>query len=226
MGHRALVAYQVDPGRYDVYYSHWGAARLKLKHLITADEPYGDGAVREDPIDGGTGVTLETIKDDLLQYGSHEALFIVSESFEVTAWGVEEYTFGRYYQTGRRSDAYDDLPDTEGRSRGVCYPVRWHDGEPVSFLADRGRIRGYLESVATMLETDRMDDLEDAITFVHGRVRRRFLPSKGGHNRYDEPLISSEESVPMQLKADTRSMSELMTDGGTTESAQQSLGDY
>lgn len=41
MGHRALAAYEREDGRYDLHYSHWGAADFALAHDITAETPYG-----------------------------------------------------------------------------------------------------------------------------------------------------------------------------------------
>ena len=41
MGHRALVAYERTDGQYTLHYSHWGASNLKLKHLISAETPFG-----------------------------------------------------------------------------------------------------------------------------------------------------------------------------------------
>ena len=225
MGHRALVAYERGPDTYDVHYSHWGAARLKLKHKISEETPFADGEIDRDVWDGGEGVSLETIKDEILQYGSHEAFYIVSQDFEVTAWGIVEYTFSRYVSSDRPNGYDPEIPDTGSRARGVCFPVRWYDGEPVSKSQDFGRIRGYVESAAHMLETEHFETAEEAVKFVHGRVRGHFLPGRGGGSTYDDPLISSEESVPIKLRADTQSLSNLMTDGGR-DTGQQSLGDY
>lgn len=226
MGHRALVAYEQAPGEYDVHYSHNGAIKLRLVHQISEETPYADGGVDAEPHDDDRrGVSLETIKDELLDYGRHEALFIVDADFEVTAWGVEEYSFGRYYGNnyrqpqGRQQQKAETPPDTEPRARGVCLPVRWYDGEPVSLSLDRGRVKGYVESAAELMEAEYFDDVNAAVDWIHQKVRSRYRGP--GSPNYDDPMISSEDNVPLELRADTTSVSDLMTDGG-----QQQLGDY
>lgn len=41
VGHRALVAYERRDGQHTLHYNHWGAAKLKLKHRISAEAPFG-----------------------------------------------------------------------------------------------------------------------------------------------------------------------------------------
>ncbi len=229
MGHRALVAYRVRPGEYDVRYSHWGAAHFRLKHEITEDQPYADGRVDEEIRDDDCRrVSLETIKDEILSYTDYEALYLVSGDFEVTTFGVESYDLVRYTGTDRPTvNDHIDLPDYNPSNRGVCYPVRWYDGEPVSGSGDRGRIRGYVESAATLLETERFDDAEEAAEFIHGRVRGHFLGTRGSASQYDDPIISSEESVPLELQPSAQSLSSMMTDGGRDrDGGQQSISDF
>lgn len=228
MGHRALVAYQVRPDEYDVRYSHWGAARLQLKHEITADQPYADGMVDEDIRDDDwRRVSLETIKDGILRYGDHEALYLVSDDFEVTAFAVEGYELSRYTGTDTRANDRLELPDYNSRDRGVCFPVRWHEGDAVSMSLDRGKIRGYCESAAVMLENGGFDSAGEAVDFIHERVRERFMGATGGASRYDEPMLSSEDSPPLSLQPSAQSLSDMMTDGGQPQGdGQQSISDF
>lgn len=101
MGQRALVCYQDETGRWSAHYSHWGGLRLELaRHLEGGLEAGGTveqelptvpvaGArleVRADP--DVEGVDRETIVEEILSWGSHDALYFVPAVGEVEAYLV------------------------------------------------------------------------------------------------------------------------------------------
>ncbi len=86
MGHRALVAYARPDGLYDLRYSHWGGDELVLVGTLTAQTPLGNGRVDADLL--ADSVALDRLLSAFLDPCVHEALYIVSQSFEVTAYRV------------------------------------------------------------------------------------------------------------------------------------------
>lgn len=98
MGHRALVAYERPDGRFDLHYSHWGAARFALADAITARTPYGgadEGAGGADPADPdpavdpepiATGLAFDAVAAERVDFQLHEACYRVDPAFGVTAF--------------------------------------------------------------------------------------------------------------------------------------------
>ncbi len=75
-----------------------------------------------EPKPRATGLTLDEIVADHLDYLHHEAFFVVSSTFEVTAYRT--LWFGVQYD----SETVDQ-GDIVGN--GALATVRWYDGEPV-----------------------------------------------------------------------------------------------
>lgn len=94
MGHRAIVAYERSDGRYDVRYSHWGAADLALADALTADAPLAGGSV--DAALFAESIPIDRVLAEYLDPCVYEALYLVSPDFAVTAhrvlwlaWGAD-----------------------------------------------------------------------------------------------------------------------------------------
>jgi len=85
-----------------------------------ADEDRPSTVVEPKP--RATGLTLDEIVADHLDYLHHEAFFVVSTTFEVTAYR----TRGSASSTIRRQS---NRGETVGN--GALATVRWYDGEPV-----------------------------------------------------------------------------------------------
>ncbi|WP_135827199.1 DUF6735 family protein [Halorussus ruber] len=114
MGYRALIAYERPDASHSLHYSHNGALDYQLKHQITSETPFGGDQpsewahdqyealqsgettadayavdrqsqtpVNPDPI--AMGVPLDEISSEYLDFLHHEAFYVVSQHFEVTA---------------------------------------------------------------------------------------------------------------------------------------------
>jgi hypothetical protein len=147
VGHRALVAYERADGRYDVHYSHWGAHDWSLATLITENFPYGrpveaaDGPPPIDPASLSTDCTLDDVVEAHVDFHSYEALFVVSEAFDIRPFMV--CWFGVPGAADDRTDcgaavaiAADDV-ETDG-----AYVRGWFDGTKGAVLdaVDRNRL--------------------------------------------------------------------------------------
>lgn len=129
MGHRALVAYQDSSGKYDVHYSHWGAADLALhKPLENGLEPgekagelenvpvgHNQLSVESDPY--GSNVTLQELGHEVVQYWDHEAVYVVPSIGEVKSYVTLNFRF-----PSDESESYHD---------GALVSPRWIDRTPL-----------------------------------------------------------------------------------------------
>ena len=116
MGCRALVAYERSDASYTLHYSHNGAFNYRLKHQLTSEMPFGGDEPSQwaqdyfdelksqsnmntdsysvdrqsrTPVNSGpitVDVSLEEICSEYLDFLHHEAFYVVSEAFEVTAY--------------------------------------------------------------------------------------------------------------------------------------------
>jgi hypothetical protein len=75
-----------------------------------------------EPKPRATGLTLDEIVADHLDYLHHEAFFVVSTTFEVTAYRT--LWFGLQYDS-------ETVEQGETVGNGALATVRWYDGEPV-----------------------------------------------------------------------------------------------
>jgi hypothetical protein len=88
-----------------------------------------------------TGLSLDEIVADHLDYLHHEAFFVVSTTFEVTAYRT--LWFGLQYDS-----ATVEQGETVGN--GALATVRWYDGEPVG----DGHLQGQFAALKDVVSTD------------------------------------------------------------------------
>ena len=149
MGHRALVAYERDNGKYNVHYSHWGAHDLGLKTRITESTPLGgdndmapalltafvvalDEGAGDDVEIGGKAAEAQDatpVKPEPkaanvpLEEVTHEMLdFLHHESFYVVDRGFNVSAF----QTLRLLSPEGGEPFEKDVGNGVLYRPRWY----------------------------------------------------------------------------------------------------
>jgi hypothetical protein len=173
MGHRALVAYERTDGQYNLHYSHWGANDLRLKHTITEATPFGGEAPTEqahqaiDALAEGenvqavldeygrvgsvdvdieprvVGVTMDEAVTEWLDFLQHEAFFVVSPAFDVTAYRT--LWFGLCFES-------EVVQDSPAIGHGALRTVRWYQGAPVNDGYTRGAFVGTKRAVADMVD--------------------------------------------------------------------------
>ncbi|WP_435062824.1 DUF6735 family protein [Halobaculum sp. EA56] len=186
MGHRALVAYERPDDTYNLHYTHWGGCNLRLKHRITEATPFGeeyDGSreiyeelgtaastyipeehrhkqteVRLEPT--AVGVTIEEALADHLDFHMHEAFYIVTREFQVTAF--------RTFWLGFHTEA-TSVEESPSHGHGVICTVRWYDGEPVGDGSLRGWFAGAKEVTAELIDRDVFSEVQ-ATTFLVERL--------------------------------------------------------
>lgn len=200
MGHRALVAYERDgdSGYYDTHYSHWGASNLKLRDLITEEDPYADGYVDEEA--SRSRIDMETVVNEQVDFLMHEAVYVVSADYEVTAYVPMGYDCdiinvdnpGEYFEEEKR-----------GTGRGCLVPVRWYDGEPMSNSEDHGCNAGVRQSAATLAKSGYFDSYEEMIQWSHERNKEMFAEYTN-RDGYKGSFMSTEESMPLEYRNGTR----------------------
>ena len=176
MGYRALIAYERPDASYTLHYSHNGALDYRLKHQLTTETPFGGDQpsewahdqyealqsrtkttavadavdrqsqtpVNPDPI--AVGVPLDEVHSEYLDYLHHEAFYVVSQGFEVTA-----------YHTRWLGLEYDceAVESSETTGNGVLQSVSWRNGEPRHEEYSHGQFQALKDVVG-----DRVDDGE------------------------------------------------------------------
>ena len=102
------------------------------------------------------GITLDEAITEHLDYHMHEAFYVVSPEFEVTAY--------RTFWLGFSSDA-DSVTQSPSVGHGALLTIRWYEGEPVT----DGYLRGWYDGMKQMLG-DRIDrelfTESQAVTFL------------------------------------------------------------
>lgn len=192
MGARALVAYEQAPDEYSLHYSHWGATRGKLLRQITPDTPFADGNVESEPWDDLHAASLEEILTDVMQYGTWEAFYLVTDDWDVSMWVPVEYG-----EPGR----------------GVLVPVStYEDPESGQLKARSPRVEATHAQAVWETARDLHDDEEAAIEYVDDTLSTRYNGVQGRAASYDDPMLSTERPVPAALRRETRSLSS-MTEG-------------
>jgi len=148
MGHRALVAYERPDGTYNLHYTHWGGCNLRLKHQLSEGMPFGEKyegsreiyeeletasstyvpekhrhkqtEVRLEPT--AVGISIQDALANYLDFHMHEAFYIVTREFRVTAF--------RTFWLGFHTEAAS-VEESPSRGNGVICTIRWYDGDPV-----------------------------------------------------------------------------------------------
>jgi hypothetical protein len=170
MGHRALIAYERPDASYTVHYSHWGGQHLRLTRTISeetpfaadqpsqwsqaiydhlqhaneptvprvADHPRPETAV--DPEPWAVGISFQNAVTNHLNFLTHEAFYVVDQSFNVTAYRTLWLGFSDH------ADAVDQSPTV---GHGALRTLRWYDGEPVG----DGYLRGWFDGAKTVTAT-------------------------------------------------------------------------
>ncbi|MFU1782966.1 DUF6735 family protein [Haloarcula japonica] len=130
-----------------------------------------------DPKPRETGLTLNEIIAAHLDYLHHEAFFVVSTKFEVTAY--------RTLWLGLQYDS-ETVEQGETVGNGALATVRWHDGEPVG----DGHLQGQF-----MALKDVVGDMIDKGVFTPSAARQYLKQKLAGQvgNR-QELLIPTRES--------------------------------
>ncbi|GAA0728545.1 MULTISPECIES: DUF6735 family protein [Halorubrum] len=90
-----------------------------------------------------TGLTLDEIVADHLDYLHHEAFFVVSTTFEVAAYRT--LWFGLQYDS-------ETVEQGETVGNGALATVRWYDGEPVGDGHLQGQFAALKDVVGDMLD--------------------------------------------------------------------------
>jgi len=106
-----------------------------------ADEDRPSTVVEPKP--RATGLTLDEIVADHLDYLHHEAFFVVSTTFEVTAYRT--LWFGLQYES-------ETVKQGETVGNGALATVRWYDGEPVGDGHLQGQFAALKDVVGDMLD--------------------------------------------------------------------------
>jgi hypothetical protein len=118
-----------------------------LQHAENPERPNFDQQPTTDPTvelePRAVAITLDEAITEHLDYQMHEALYVVSTAFEVTAY--------RTFWLGFSSDA-ECVARSPSVGHGVLCTVRWHDGRPVG----DGYLRGWFDGTKQLLG-DRID---------------------------------------------------------------------
>ncbi len=207
MGYRTLITYERPDAPHTLHYSHNGALDYRLKHQLTTETPFGGdhpnqwahdqyealqsstettaGAyavdrqsrtpVNPDPIT--VGVSLDEIPSEYLDYLHHEAFYVVSLDFEVTA-----------YRTRWLGLEYDceAVEASETTGNGVLQSVSWRDGEPRHEEYSHGQFQALKDVVG-----DRVDDGELTL----GEARACIVKKLRAWSRDETAVIGPHDSV-------------------------------
>jgi len=114
-----------------------------------------------EPKPRATGLTLEEIIADHLDYLHHEAFYVVSTTFEVTAYRT--LWFGLQYDS-------ETVEQGETVGNGALATVRWYDGDPVG----DGHLQGQFQALK-----DVAGDMLDKGVFTQSTARQ-YLKQKLG----------------------------------------------
>ena len=110
-----------------------------LRILAGEDQP----STVVEPKSRATGLTLDEIAANHLDYLHHEALFVVSSTFEVTAYRT--LWFGLQYNS-------ETVEQGETAGNGTLATVRWYDGEPVGDGHLQGQFATLKDVVGDMID--------------------------------------------------------------------------
>ncbi|WP_181692670.1 DUF6735 family protein [Natronomonas sp. LN261] len=96
-----------------------------------------------DPKPRATGLSLDEIVADHLDYLHHEAFYVVSTTFEVAAYRT--LWFGLQYDS-------ETIKQDETVGNGALATVRWYDGEPVGDGHLQGQFQALKDVVGDMID--------------------------------------------------------------------------
>ena len=107
------------------------------------------------------GVTFDTAITDHLNYLSHEALYVVSSDFEVTAYRT--HWFGLQYES-------KSVTAGETVGNGALRTVRWYDSEPVGDGFVQGEFQGLKAVVGDLVDRGVFSE-DQALAYMETKVR-------------------------------------------------------
>lgn len=189
MGERAFVVYERSDELYNLHYSHWGGQRLRLKHELTPEMPFGGCeneqhlvqeylqtllglSDAEPPLEAlGVDERLRTLVDPtpLATGVSFEEIltqhldFLETEAVFVVSRAFEVVTYRAFWLgLDQESDRITDSPTV---GHGVLRRVYWQDGEPILDDYDIGRSRGVKSTVAEFVDR-RLISQRDALLYM------------------------------------------------------------
>lgn len=102
-----------------------------------------DSQTDVEPIPQVVGVSLKEAITALLDYLTHEAFYVVTPEFEVTAYRT--HWFGLQYNS-------ESVTDAPAIGNGALRTVRWYDGEPVGDGYTQGEFRALKRVVGDMID--------------------------------------------------------------------------
>ena len=121
-----------------------------------------------EPKPRATGLTLDEIVADHLDYLHHEAFFVVSTTFEVTAYRT--LWFGLQYDS-------ETVEQGETVGNGALATVRWYDGEPVGDSRLQGQFAALEYFVGDMTDED-VFTLSTASQYLKRKLAERIGSTK------------------------------------------------
>ncbi|ELY83464.1 DUF6735 family protein [Natrinema gari] len=125
-----------------------------------------------------TGLTFDEIVADYLDYLHHEAFYVVSPTFEVTAYRT--LWFGLQYDS-------ETVEQEATVGNGALATVCWYDGEPVG----DGHLQGQFRALK-----DVVSDMVDKGVFTQSTVRQYLQQKFGEWIRKRQELLISNPEVP------------------------------
>jgi hypothetical protein len=102
-----------------------------------------DSQTDVEPIPQVVGVSVEEAIARHLNYLTHEAFYVVTPAFEVTAYRT--HWFGLQYDS-------ESVTDAPAIGNGALRTVRWYDGEPVGDGYTQGEFRALKRVVGDMID--------------------------------------------------------------------------
>ncbi|MFD1586755.1 DUF6735 family protein [Halorientalis brevis] len=193
MGHRALIAYERPDSLYNLHYSHWGAADLRLKHAITPVTPFGGDEPGDDTprilfdalveaYDEETASTHVTAADMLAGQVDHDPLAIAITKEEILTEYLDflhheafyvvdpdfQVTAYRTHWFGLQYDC-ETITESPTVGNGALRTVRWSDGEPVGDGYARGEFQALKDICGDLIDRDVFSP-EHALEYMQAKL--------------------------------------------------------
>ncbi|MBV0903487.1 DUF6735 family protein [Haloarcula salina] len=132
-------------------------------------ESTNDPSVRPQPM--ALGVSFDELLEEHLNYLSHEALYVVNEDFQVTAYRT--HWFGLQYDA-------ESVTDEPKCGNGAVRTVRWYNGEPVGDGYVQGEFQA-LKSVVGELVDRGVFTRSSAVTYMAQKLSEWTSPTQDLH---------------------------------------------
>jgi hypothetical protein len=188
MGHRAIVAYEREDGRFDVRYSHWGGHDLALCTDITPETPLGGENVGYEPsyVAGLTAALREAAEDADAELGGAlterqeptpvkpEPLAVGVKIEDVCDLSTRGFHVEGVYVVTQSFEVRGFQPlIVPFADRGsLLIEPRWVDDDPVSNSRDRGWFRGMCDELDRFVADGLISESEAADRAVDHALER------------------------------------------------------